>query len=88
MRRVLPVAHEYDMRHVVSQCERFLETEEPSVSHLLLAETYNLDQLSHKVEQWTLDVPLTDLAREPGFKELKRSVLTEILMQKLELGKK
>ncbi len=77
---MLPLAQEYQMSTLTSQCEAILLIAAPCVRCLVLAETYHLVKLRPKcVEYQKSNIKAKTLLREPYFRLMSNESKTEIL---------
>ena len=77
--RLVPLAHEYQMKQLASLCEKFLLQEPPSLSQLVLADKYGLGKLRQVCIEHVKKTNLDTLKKEMMYEQIDPVSKVEIL---------
>ena len=81
---LLPLAHEYEVNHVLKMCEKFLKTKLPTLKILLLADQYMLTDLRSFCLGVLQNIRLVEMVDHPDFKKLSRDTVRELIKLQAE----
>ena len=81
--KLVPLAHEYQMTHILQLCDKNLLKQPLSIGRLVLADKYNLTELREVCLEYAKSTPLETVKRDELYDQVESGIKVEILEHNL-----